>query len=318
MHKLFSALILLVAFGNATAQPAAGVSALDWAKKKCTDIGFKAGAERFGNCVLQLSRNDEAVSTAPKQATPPVGARPQTPTPSGLKTFKDCEECPEMVAIPEGKFLMGSKDDPFALPIASKDETPQREVAIQSFSIGKFEVTQGQWFLIMGETPSRFRGRDLPVDKVSWDDVQEYLFKLSMKTGKNYRLPSEAEWEFVARAGSQTAYPFGDDLKLSLDFAWSAANANRQPQQVGGKQPNKFGVHDMQGNVLEWTQDCWNSNYVGAPNDGKPWVSGECTSRVVRGGAWGRTDEMMRSARRFSYPKNTRIEEQGFRVARDN
>jgi formylglycine-generating enzyme required for sulfatase activity len=318
MYKLFVTLAVLVAFGNANAQPTAGASALEWAKKKCADLGFKAGTERFGNCVLQLSKNEDAVSVVPKKEVPSVGVPAKSPTQSALKSFKDCDECPEMVVIPEGKFFMGSRDDPFALPIASKDEMPQREVAIQSFSIGKFEVTQGQWFLIMGETPSRFRGRDLPVDKVSWDDVQEFLFKLGMKTGKNYRLPSEAEWEYVARAGSQTAYPFGDELKLSVDFAWSAVNANRQPHQVGEKQPNKFGVHDMQGNVLEWTQDCWNSNYVGAPIDGRPWIAGECTSRVVRGGAWGRTDEMMRSARRFSYPKNARIEEQGFRVVRDN
>ncbi len=318
MYKLFTALIFLFVFSNVAAQPAAGTSPLDWAKKKCTDLGFKAGTERFGNCVLQLSRNDEAVSAGPKQIAVPIGTQRQTPTPAALQSFKDCDDCPELVVIPAGKFLMGSKDDPFAVPIASKDETPQREVSIQSFSIGKFEVTQGQWFLIMGETPSRFKGRDLPVDKVSWDDVQEYLFKLSMKTGKKYRLPSEAEWEYAARAGSQTAYPFGDDLKLSSDYAWSAENANRQPHQVGEKKPNKFGIHDMQGNVLEWTQDCWNSNYVGAPNDGSPWMSGQCVSRVVRGGAWGRTDEMMRSARRFSYTTNARIEEQGFRVVRDN
>ncbi len=202
MYKFISGLILIVASGNALGQPSAGVSALDWAKKKCTDIGFKSGTERFGNCVLQLSKSDEAVSAVPKQSTPPAGARPQTPNTSSLKSFKDCDECPEMVVIPSGKFLMGSKDDPFAFPIADKDEMPQREVGIKSFSIGKFEVTQGQWYSIMGTTPSRFRGRDLPVDKVSWEDVQEYLFKLSMKTGRKYRLPSEAEWEYAARAGT--------------------------------------------------------------------------------------------------------------------
>jgi len=318
MYKLFSAVILLVAFGNATAQPAAGTSALDWAKKKCTDIGFKAGTERFGNCVLQLSRNDEAVRAAPKQANPLIVTRRQTPTPSVLNTFKDCDDCPEMVVIPEGKFFMGSKDDPFAQFIPWPDEMPQHEVAIQSFSIGKFEVTQWQWFSIMGTTPSGARGRDLPVDMVSWDDAQEFVKKLSEKTAKTYRLPSEAEWEFVARAGEQTIFPFGDDLKASSDFGWSVINSNSQPQKVGQKLPNKFGIHDMQGNVMEWTQDCWNSNYVEAPTNGIPWLNGQCLSRVVRGGSWNGTDEMMRSARRYSYPKNIRYAAQGFRVARDN
>jgi formylglycine-generating enzyme required for sulfatase activity len=318
MYKLFSTLILLVAFGNATAQPAAGTSALDWAKKKCTDIGFKAGTERFGNCVLQLSRNDETVKVLPKQAASPVGARPQTQTTSTVKSFKDCDECPEMVVIPSGNFLMGSKEDPFATFIPSKDEMPQHEVSINSFAMGKFEVTQGQWFSIMGTTPSGTRGRELPVGKVSWEDVQEYLSKLNLQTGKKYRLPSEAEWEYVARAGGQTVFPWGIDLNGSSDFGWSEANSNRQPQTVGGKLPNKFGIHDMQGNVMEWTQDCWNANYVGAPNHGLPWLTGQCIARVVRGGSWEGSDEMMRSARRFSYPQNMRYESQGFRVARDN
>lgn len=318
MYKFFTALIFLFVLGNAIAQPSASTSPLDWAKKKCTDLGFKAGTERFGNCVLQLSRNDEAVSTAPKQIAVPIAAKRQTPTPAALQTFKDCDDCPELVVIPAGKFLMGSKDDPFAQFIPWPDEMPQHEVLIQSFSIGKLEVTQGQWFSIMGTTPSGVRGRELPVDMVSWDDTQEFIKKLSEKTGKTYRLPSEAEWEFVARAGEQTTFPFGDDLKVSSNFGWSEVNSNNQPQKVGQKLPNKFGIYDMQGNVMEWTQDCWNSNYVEAPTNGGPWLKGLCFSRVVRGGSWNGSDEMMRSARRYMYPAKIQYKALGFRVARDN
>lgn len=318
IHKLFLTLILLIAFGNTTAQPATGNSALDWAKKKCIDIGFKAGTERFGNCVLQLSRNDEAVNALPKQAASSVGARPQTQTTSMLKSFKDCDECPEMVVIPSGKFLMGSKDDPFINPSPSKDEMPQHEVFVKSFALAKFEVTQEQWYSIMGTLPSKFKGRTLPVDGVSWDDAQEFIKKLNQKTGKRYRLPSEAEWEYAARAGSTTEFSFGDDVSQSHDYSWSFKNSNSQTHPVGEKFSNKFGLHDMHGNVWEWCQDCWNVNYVGAPNDGSPWLVEGCTFRVLRGGAWGRFESTLKSAYRYSAAAAIKGEEFGFRVARDN
>lgn len=318
MNKLLSALILLVAFGNAAAQPAVGTSALDWAKKKCTDIGFKAGTERFGNCVLQLSKNEDAASSAPKQTASPVAQVSKKQTSEVVKSFKDCDECPEMVVIPSGKFVMGSKDDPFAPLISSADEMPQHEVSIKSFALGKFEVTQEQWFLIMGTTPSRFRGRYLPVDNISWDDAQEFVKKLSIKTGKNYRLPTEAEWEYAARAGSQTLFSWGDDLNASTQFAWSALNSDREPHPVGEKLPNKFGLYDMSGNVLEWTQDCWNTTYLNAPIDGSAWGTGDCLIRSIRGGGWGRTNESLKVSYRFSSLARIKSEGHGLRVARDN
>jgi formylglycine-generating enzyme required for sulfatase activity len=318
MFRFFPAIAFVLLFGYANSQPTSVASALDWAKKKCSDIGFKVGTERFGTCVLQLSKNED-LATAPSKNTPtPAEIRRQPSVPSALKTFKDCDDCPEMVVIPEGKFLMGSKDDPFAEFVPSKDEMPQHEVKIRSFSIGKFEITQGQWYSVMGTTPSGLLGRELPVSAVSWEDTQEFVKKLSAKTGNSYRLPSEAEWEYAARAGNQTVFPFGDSLKVSVDFGWSEINSNRRPQKVGLKQPNKFGIYDMQGNVMEWTQDCWNPNYIDAPTDGAPWITGQCITRVARGGSWAGTDEMMRSARRYSYPINIRYEQQGFRVVRDN
>ena len=252
MYKIFSAIILLLAFSHVNAQPAAGTSALDWAKKKCADIGFKAGTERFGNCVLQLSRNDEAVSTASKQATPAVGTRPQTPPPSGLKTFKDCDECPEMVVIPSGKFLMGSKDDPFADPQPHRNEYPQRELNVNSFSIGRYEVTQEQWYFITGELPSYSKGRVLPVENITLEQAEDFVLKLRQKTGKNYRLPTEAEWEYAAKSGRDLIYPDGVSADSLGEYSWFKSNSNGKPQPVGQKKANSFGLFDMCGNVSEW------------------------------------------------------------------
>ena len=317
MHKLFSALILLVAFGNATAQPAAGASALDWAKKKCTDIGFKAGTERFGNCVLQLSRNDEAVGVVnPKPVVVNPAQLPKQESQKELTTFKDCDECPEMVVIPAGKFLMGSKDDPFGDPPPSIDEMPQREVSIKSFSIGKFEVTQEQWYRLMGTTPSRFKGRDLPVENISWKQAQEYVEKLQLKTGKNYRLPTEAEWEYSARAGRTGYFSFGNDVAQLEQFSWFNKNSRESTWPVGTKKPNDFGLFDMQGNVWEWTQDCWAAGYHGAPSNGSARLNGDCSVRAIRGGSWLSLGAGLRVTYRDKSIGANR--DTGFRVARDN
>ena len=319
MHKLLSALILLVAFGNATAQPASGTSALDWAKKKCADIGFKAGTERFGNCVLQLSRNDELVSNAPKLIAPSnistsTVTKPEIPT--SLTIFKDCDECPEMAVIPAGKFIMGSKDDPFADPPPSKEEMPQREVSIKSFALGRFEVTQEQWYSIMGTMPSQFKGRSLPVENISWNQAQEYIERLRIKTGKKYRLPTEAEWEYSARAGRTGYFSFDNDVSQLEQFSWFNKNSRESTWPVGTKKPNDFGIFDMQGNVWEWTQDCWTAGYHGAPINGAARLDGDCFLRSIRGGSWF----SLAAGLRVNYrekgisPKG----DTGFRVARDN
>ena len=149
--------------------------------------------------------------------------------------------------IPAGSFLMGSKADPFAGSPPSADETPQHAVSIKAFSLGKFEVTQEQWFALTGNLPSNFRGRTLPVEQVSWDDAQAFVKKLSEKTGKQYRLPSEAEWEYAARAGSQTAYSFGDDARELGRYAWFGENSGQTTHPVGEKQPNAFGCFSPTG-----------------------------------------------------------------------
>lgn len=239
------------------------------------------------------------------------------------KSFKDCEDCPEMVVIPSGSYLMGSRPDPFAKIQNSLDELPQHNVSISSFAIGKFEVTQEQWYALMGNLPSNYKGRQLPVEQVSWDDAQEFIAKLNAKTGKKYRLPSESEWEYASRAGSISLYHFGDDEKQLGLYAWYFDGSRAPPNSmqthlVGEKLSNSFGLHDMHGNVWEWTQDCWNENYINAPSDGSPWLYGDCNRRVIRGGSWFSGAQSARSAHRGRTLKSTRDSAFGFRVARDN
>ena len=260
---------------------------------------------------LSLSDGRPVAMALPPVQPVPV-ARPIQPG----ATFKDCDDCPEMVVIPSGTFMMGTKDDPFAKIPSPKDEQPQHAVSIRSFSIGKYEVTQEQWYSVMGNTPSNFKGRTLPVERVSWNDTQEFIQKLNAKTGKTYRLPTEAEWEYTARAGSQTEFSFGDNENDLGRYAWFYDNSSSQTHPVGEKQPNAFGLFDMHGNVWEWTQDCWNENYVGAPNDSSAWMQGDCSRRVLRGGSWNSVPQVLRSAIRNRNSSEFRYFNYGFRVAR--
>ena len=275
------------------------------------------------NIARLSTANVQVVSAPPVVApviTPPV-TKPVIASPVRLPggAFKDCDDCPEMVEMPAGSFLMGSKADPFASYPPSADETPQHAVSIKAFSLGKFEVTQEQWYALMGNLPSNFKGRTLPVEQVSWDDAQAFVKKLSEKTGKQYRLPSEAEWEYAARAGSQTAYSFGDDARELGRYAWFGENAGQTTHPVGEKQPNAFGLYDMSGNVWEWTEDCWNDNYGGAPSDGRAWTTGACSKRVLRGGSWAFSPRYLRAANRNGDSTAVRFNYgYGFRVARDN
>jgi len=225
--------------------------------------------------------------------------------------IKDCADCPEMVVIPAGSFVMGSEKN--------ADEKPLHTVYIRSFLMGRTEVTQKQWVNLMGINPSRFSacGPECPIENISWDDVQKFIFKLNQKTGQKYRLPNEAEWEYAARAGTTTDWSFGNDASKLDNYAWDRENIAFNTQLVGKKLPNAFSLYDMHGNVSEWTQDCWHDNYVGAPTDGSEWTTG-CTrnSRVLRGGSWGDNPANLRSAiRSWSVPVD-RSNFIGFRLAR--
>ena len=262
------------------------------------------------NALEPLSSTPVSPSAQPQQPLRPIPVQPGA-------TFKDCDNCPEMVVIPSGNFLMGTKADPYSSSQPSDDEQPQHAVAVLSFSLGKYEVTQEQWYTVMGSLPGKFRGRTLPVEQVAWNDAQEFVRRLSEKTGRGYRLPSEAEWEYAARAGGQSADPFANaDTELGR-YAWYVANSNNQPHSVGEKLPNAFGLYDMHGNVWEWTQDCWNRNYGGAPSDGSTWGGGDCAKRVFRGGSWGDTAPNLRAAFRSKDAPTNRYYNIGLRVVRD-
>ena len=236
------------------------------------------------------------------------------------KVFKDCPECPEMVMLPSGSFLMGSPPDPEPDPFSnekpkttSASEKPQHRVQIQSFAIGKYEVTQEQWYAVMGDNPSLNKGRSLPVDFVSWDDIQQFIAALNQKTGKKYRLPSESEWEYAARAGTTSDWSFGNDATMFGNYA----NIGKKTQAVGQKLPNAFGLFDMYGNVGEWVQDCWHWDYAGAPTDGSAWMTncGSLKHGVRRGVPTGQPEGMRSASRIFGAP--ILRGEGGFRLARN-
>jgi formylglycine-generating enzyme required for sulfatase activity len=237
-----------------------------------------------------------------------------------VKTFRDCPTCPEMVVIPAGSFVMGTPDSTRSAPNDSSNdkEKPARTLQMKSFSLGKYEVTQAEWVALMGENPSENEGQNFPVDHVSWEMAQSFVEKLSKLTGKKYRLPSEAEWEYAARAGTSKEYYDSDEI-ASLDaYAWFGANSDKEAHAVGLKKPNRFGLYDMHGNVWEWTQDCWNPDYKGAPETQAAWEEGNCESRVNRGGSWFNVARMLRSAFRSRFATTLKSPYFGLRVARSD
>lgn len=290
------------------------------------------------------------------------GTAEPTPTPATptlapavkVRTFKDCEDCPEMVFIPAGSFMMGSPtrepeeettvEMPFSssyqrsyqkamsafAKIARGDflwntdvEHPQHEVHIPDFAIGKYEVTQGEWKAIMGKNPSHFKdcGDSCPVENINRREIREFISKLNSKTGKTYRLPSEAEWEYAARAGTATFFHTGDIIStMEANFhdwgnylngtsngayrgtATRAGSFRETTTSVDSFDANAFGLHDIHGNVWEWVQDCWHDSYDGAPADGSAWLD-DCTPSedgkkigVIRGGSWLNDLPLLRSA----------------------
>jgi formylglycine-generating enzyme required for sulfatase activity len=231
--------------------------------------------------------------------------------------FRDCEDCSEMMPVPGGTFLMGRKSDPFSNVQPPPNEQPQHSVTLKPFALGKHEVTQEQWYALMGDNPSYNKGRNLPVENVSWDDVQEFIKKLNAKTGKRYRLPTEAEWEYAAQAGSTANYSFGNDAAQLPQYAWYIVTARDKTHPVGEKLPNKFGLHDMYGNVWEWVQDCYADNYAGAPTDGTAAAERPDCERVVRGGSWESGPDYLRSAFRGRVRPANKVLNLGFRLARD-
>lgn len=191
--------------------------------------------------------------------------------PGAGKIIRDCPGCPEMIVIPAGSFAMGGAE-------------AAHQVTLKSFALGKTEVTQGQWKAVMGHNPSHFStcGDDCPVEQVSWNEAHEFIRKLGASTGKPYRLPSEAEWEYACMAGEQHQYCGSDNLDK---VAWHPGNSGKRTHPAAGKQANAFGLYDMNGNVWEWVEDTYHAGFDGAPTDGSAWLD-DGESRVLRGGSW--------------------------------
>ena len=242
-------------------------------------------------------------ATAPPQSTP--SAAPTQPTPQLASSVRE----PETIPLRGGSFAMGSNED--------LSERPVHQVTIKPFAIGKFPVSVQEWNACATAKACGFvsTGKDeAPITNVSWSDARQYVAWLAETTGKPYRLPTEAEWEYAARAGTQTKYWWGDQFQADAANCKNCA-ANEQPVKVGSLKPNPFGLYDMGGSVDQWVEDCWHKTYQGAPADGSAWVEGQCPSHVLRSGSWKNDGRYVRPSNRDSYDTNVRYPTHGFRVA---
>ena len=318
--------------------------------------GEKAARERAQREAEERARREaEAARLAERERAETARAQRQK---ADLKwavghVFRDCPDCPEMVVVPSGSFLMGS---PPSEEGRHDNEGPQHRVTIaEPFAVGVHEVTRGEFARFVSATgrstgnscllwdgskwvkrsgrnwrnPGLKQTDSHPVVCVSWDDAQAYVKWLSQETGHRYRLLSESEWEYVARAGTHTARYWGEGESgqcrhangsdTGSDFGEGAAKCNdghARTSPVGRYTGNGFGLHDALGNVWEWTQDCWNDSYRGAPADGRAWERSDCSWHVVRGGSWSYEPKYLRAANRGRYSTGYRGTNQGFRLAR--
>jgi formylglycine-generating enzyme required for sulfatase activity len=338
-------------------------------KAKALALRIETEARRMAD--LAAKKQAEAMAKAEEHARVQAAASVKEAPRAVLRpgsVFQDCADCPRMVVIPPGEFTMGS---PASEAGRGVEEGPQRQVAIaQPFALGRTEVTVAEFRRFADETgyktdaerdpraqgcsgfiyadpaaasaeppavtswrsPGLTQAESHPVLCVSWNDARSYAQWLSKKTGKRYRLPSEAEWEYAARAGSVTARYWGDDPVQACRFANVADQSRFQTwgfgqkhectdghyftAPAGGYAPNRFGLYDMLGNAWEWTEDCWNASYAGAPQDGSAWLAGDCAQRVSRGGSWSTVPRFARSAARSKNTADSRDNLTGFRLAR--
>jgi formylglycine-generating enzyme required for sulfatase activity len=279
-------------------------------------LAATAGEPPTERIARPLSRNEE------------IALRP-------MDHFKECELCPEMIVVPAGQFLMGARDGE---PGSTPDERPQHNVNFaQPFSVGRFPVTFSEWDACVAARGCSYQPFDAswgrgsqPVINILWDDAKEYVAWLSRTTGRTYRLLSEAEREYVARAGTTTAYWWGDlfvptqaNCALGNRELSSASTSDLQRHMARARTfpvqsfaPNPWGLYQVHGNVYDWVEDCWNDNYDGAPSDGSAWMSGNCNGHVLRGGAFSRNAQTARSAARTWFGSPNRVIYMSVRVAR--
>jgi formylglycine-generating enzyme required for sulfatase activity len=260
-----------------------------------------------------------AKPAAPAPAAPAPASNSAPPRQaSGAAEVKDCAACPAMIPLTTGTFTMGSNaSDP--------SEKPAHRVTIAApFSIGKYEVTVQQWTACANAggcqkaTPGSNANPNAPIRDVSWDDAQQYVKWLSTTTGKSYRLPTEAEWEYAARGGTAARYWWGEQMAQGKANCkecgppWSADG----PANAGSFAANPYGLYDTSGSVWEWVADCWHSSYKDAPSDSRAWEQPNCRARVIRGGSWREGAYYMVVSTRFNYDASVRHSQNGFRVAR--
>ncbi|EIG63604.1 formylglycine-generating enzyme family protein [Bradyrhizobium sp. WSM1253] len=257
-------------------------------------------------------------SADPPSASSDTKVAQQSATPDPGELFRDCNNCPELVVVPPGEFVMGSNDTPY--------EKPEHTISIRKpFAIGRREVTFAEWDQCADIGGCRVRpedhgwGRgDRPVINVSWEDAKLFVAWLSQRTGQKYRLPSEAEWEYAARAGTRTPFWWGKDIgDRHAQCEGCGSPIKQQVVPAGSFRPNGFGLYDTSGNAAEWVEDCWNDSYRNAPKDASPWTSGDCRLRVLRGGNFLSRASDVRSSARFRYDVDVRYYANGFRVVRE-
>ncbi|SMG55364.1 SUMF1/EgtB/PvdO family nonheme iron enzyme [Paraburkholderia susongensis] len=294
------------------ARPAAQASAATQAPAHTPSTASASTVPPPATATTATAATTAAASTAPL-------AQKAAAHPPGTTEIRDCATCPIMIAVPPGSFAMGSStDDP--------SEKPVHHVSIDApFAIGKYAVTVEQWNACVAAnacqklTPESNTNKAAPARDLSWDDAQQYVKWLAKITGKPYRLPTEAEWEYADRAGTTTAYWWGEQMRRGAANCKDCGDPwhKEGPESVGSFPPNPLGLYDMNGGVWEWTADCWHNSYQGAPADGRVWDSPGCEMRVIRGGSWREGGNYMLSATRFKYSAGVRQSQDGFRVVKD-
>lgn len=327
-------------------------------RRNASDTFTKAARNAMENIWSPLSRQPGAVLAAALSVLVMVGGMASlTTTATAGETFKDCTDCPEMVVIPAGNFEMGSPSSEAGRVDA---EGPLHRVNIAAFALAKTHVTRGQFAAFVDETgyeagdscytfeggewksrqgrnwrnPGYGQEDSHPAVCLSWKDAKAYVEWLTRKTGKQYRLPTEAEWEYAARAGTTTARYWGESPDQACGYAnvmdttgkarvpgvtWEVHNCSdgyAYTAPAASFKPNAFGLNDMIGNAWEWVEDCFNYDYIGAPTDGSAWRAGRCTFRVLRGGSWNVQPAYARSAKRFTFKAAFRYFSSGVRPVR--
>ena len=259
-----------------------------------------------------MSKQQPAVPGQPVDQKAGVAPAPVSPATPGADRASAIPREPEMIPLRGGNFAMGSNEE--------ISEKPIHQVTIKPFAITKYPISVREWNECAAAKACTFTATgkdDAPVTNVSWSDAKQFVAWLAGTTQKPYRLPSEAEWEYAARGGTQTKYWWGDQLQPGIVNCKNCTDAagTEQPVKVGSFKPNPFGLYDMGGGVDQWVEDCWHKTYHGAPSDGSPWTAGDCSSHVIRSGSWKNDARYVRPANRDSYDTNVRYPTHGFRVA---